>query len=99
MCCMDISAAGDGWNTSNANWQKKCCMPSNGYPVIPPPSDVSDEKIPAINTQITNMGPGLTEVKLLFTTHSCFFKYLYLAFHDSIRLLIQILLYQEIVCN
>ena len=51
MCCIDISKAGDGWNTSNANWQKKCCMPSNGYGVIPPPSDVPDEKIPAINIQ------------------------------------------------
>ena len=71
MCCMDISAAGDGWNASNANWQKKCCMPSNGYPVIPPPSDVSDEKIPAINTQITNMG-GMTEVKSLVIVYSCF---------------------------
>ena len=71
MCCMDISAAGDGWNTSNANWQKKCCMPSNGYGVIPPPSDVSDEKIPAINTQITNM-LGMTEVKLFFVTYSYF---------------------------
>ena len=71
MCCMDISAAGDGWNTSNANWQKKCCMPSNGYGVIPPPSDVPDEKIPAINTQISNMN-GMTEVKLLFIIPSHF---------------------------
>ena len=68
---MDISAAGDGWNTSTANWQKKCCMPSNGYGVIPPPSDVSDEKIPAINKQITNM-LGMTEVKLFFMTYSYF---------------------------
>ena len=61
MCCMDISAAGGGWNSSNANWGKKCCDPSNGYPVIPPPKDVSEEKIPAINAQITNM-VGMTDV-------------------------------------
>ena len=55
MCCFDISAAGDGWNASNANWEKKCCMPSNGHGVIPPPNDVSDAKIPAISKQIENV--------------------------------------------
>lgn len=64
MCCFDISAAGDGWNASNANWGKKCCMPSNGHGVIPPPNDVSDAKIPAISKQIENMSlGGLKEVR------------------------------------
>ena len=61
MCCFDISAAGDGWNTSNANWGKKCCMPSRGHGVIPPPKDVPDSKINAISRQIENM-LGLQEV-------------------------------------
>ena len=73
---MDISAAGDGWNTTNANWEKKCCMPSNGYGVIPPPNDVSDAKIPAISKQIENMSmggtqPAMKEVKYNILQSDC----------------------------
>ena len=69
---MDISAAGDGWNSSNAYWHKKCCNPLNGYPVIPLPSDVPDERIPAINSKIRNM-VQLTEVNVdnYFYIHFC----------------------------
>lgn len=55
-CCLDISGGGSGWKTGKANWSKKCCDPSNGQPVIPPPKTISDRQIKNIGKQIENMG-------------------------------------------
>ncbi len=69
---MDISGASAGWKTGKSNWSKKCCDPSNGYAVIPPPKNLSDEKIKKVNKQIEAM-PALKEVILSILTAKCNF--------------------------
>jgi len=55
-CCLDISGGGSGWKTGKANWDKRCCEPSNGQAVIPPPKTISDKKIRNIGKTIEQMG-------------------------------------------
>jgi hypothetical protein len=52
-CCFDISGALQGWNSSKAEWGKKCCSnPDN--PVIPPPANISESDIIDLNRRVKN---------------------------------------------